>query len=85
MIRDQELLDQLLNTLSRFVRERLIPNKARLAEEDAVPAEIFAEMKDIGLFGLPIPVEYGGLGLTMESTPQVQQLVIARNMIRGVQ
>ncbi|WP_227367718.1 acyl-CoA dehydrogenase family protein [Halomonas sp. M20] len=66
MIRDQELLDQLLNTLSRFVRERLIPNEARLAEEDAVPPEILAEMKEMGLFGLSIPEEYGGLGLTME-------------------
>lgn len=66
MIRDQELLDQLLDTLTRFVRERLIPNEARLAEEDAVPAEILAEMKEMGVFGLSIPEEYGGLGLTME-------------------
>lgn len=66
MIRDQELLDQLLDTLSRFVRERLIPNEARLAEDDAVPAEILAEMKEMGVFGLSIPEEYGGLGLTME-------------------
>lgn len=66
MIRDQELLDQLLDTLSRFVRERLIPNEARLADEDAVPVEILAEMKEMGLFGLSIPEEFGGLGLTME-------------------
>ncbi|WP_136246616.1 acyl-CoA dehydrogenase family protein [Halomonas borealis] len=66
MIRDQELLDQLLDTLARFVRERLIPNEGRLAEEDAVPAEILAEMKEMGVFGLSIPEEYGGLGLTME-------------------
>lgn len=66
MIRDQELLDQLIDTLSRFVRERLIPNEARLAEEDAVPPEILTEMKEMGLFGLSIPEEYGGLGLTME-------------------
>lgn len=66
MIRDPELLDQLIATLSRFVRERLIPNEARLAEEDAVPAELLEEMKELGLFGLSIPEEYGGLGLTME-------------------
>lgn len=66
MIRDQELLDQLLDTLSRFVRERLIPNEARLAEDDAVPVEILEEMKGMGLFGLSIPEEFGGLGLTME-------------------
>ena len=66
MIRDQELLDQLLDTISRFVRERLIPNEARLAEDDAVPAEILEQMKEMGLFGLSIPEEFGGLGLTME-------------------
>lgn len=66
MIRDPELLNQLLDTISRFVRERLIPNEARLAEDDAVPAELLAEMKEMGLFGLSIPEEYGGLGLTME-------------------
>ena len=66
MIRDQELLDQLLDTISRFVRERLIPNEARLAEDDAVPAAILEQMKEMGLFGLSIPEEFGGLGLTME-------------------
>ena len=66
MIRDQETLNQLLDTISRFVRERLVPNEERIAEDDAIPAEIVAEMKQLGLFGLSIPEEYGGLGLTME-------------------
>ncbi len=66
MIRDQETLNQLLDTVSRFVRERLIPNEARVAEEDAIPEDILQEMKELGLFGLSIPEEYGGLGLTME-------------------
>ncbi len=66
MIRDQEILNQLLDTLSRFVRERLVPNEERIAEDDALPPEIIAEMKDLGLFGLSIPEEYGGLGLSME-------------------
>ncbi|ARJ65280.1 acyl-CoA dehydrogenase [Magnetospirillum sp. ME-1] len=66
MIRDQEILNQLLDTLSRFVRERLVPNEERIAEDDALPAEIVAEMKELGLFGLSIPEEYGGLGLSME-------------------
>jgi acyl-CoA dehydrogenase len=66
MIRDQDILNQLLDTLSRFVRERLAPNEERIAEDDSIPAEIVAEMKELGLFGLSIPEEYGGLGLTME-------------------
>jgi acyl-CoA dehydrogenase len=55
-----------MDNISRFVRERLVPNENRLAETDAVPEDILAEMKSLGLFGLCIPEEYGGLGLTME-------------------
>lgn len=66
MIRDENVLSQLLDTLGRFVRERLVPMEERVAEEDAIPPEIAAEMRNLGLFGLTIPEEYGGLGLTME-------------------
>ena len=66
MIRDQSMLDQLLDTLRRFVAERLVPNEARVASEDRVPAELVAEMRQLGLFGMSIPEEFGGLGLTME-------------------
>jgi acyl-CoA dehydrogenase len=66
MIRDQETLNQLVDTISRFVRERLVPNEERVAEEDRIPEDILQEMKELGLFGLSIPEEYGGLGLTME-------------------
>ena len=66
MIRDQETLNQLLDVIARFVRERLVPAENQLAEEARLPADILQEMKDLGLFGLTIPEDYGGLGLTME-------------------
>ncbi len=66
MIRDQETLNILLDTLSRFVRERLIPNESLVAEIDEIPTEIRDEMRELGLFGLSLPEEYGGMGLTME-------------------
>ena len=66
MIRDTETFAILLDTVRRFVRERLIPAEQALADTDAIPGEILKEMRDIGLFGLTIPREYGGLGLTME-------------------
>ena len=66
MIRDQAVLTQLLDTLRRFVAERLVPNEARTAEQDRVPPELISEMRALGLFGLAIPEEFGGLGLTME-------------------
>ena len=66
MIRDQETLNQLLALIERFVRERLVPAEDQLAEDETVPEAIVEEMKQLGLFGLTIPEEYGGLGLTME-------------------
>lgn len=68
---DQETLIQLLDTVRRFVRERLVPNEARIAEEDAIPAKIITEMRALGLFGLSIPEAHGGLGLTMSEEVQV--------------
>ena len=66
MALDQETLNQLLDTVSRFVRERLVPLEDKVAEDDAIPDEIREEMRALGLFGMSIPEEYGGLGLTME-------------------
>lgn len=66
MIRDRELLDALLDTLRRFVRERLIPAEQQVEADDAIPPALIDEMRGLGLFGLSIPQEYGGLGLTME-------------------
>ncbi|MBU3070164.1 acyl-CoA dehydrogenase family protein [Aestuariicella sp. G3-2] len=66
MIRDHETLNQLIDTLSRYVRDRLVPLESQVAEEDAIPDAVVEEMREMGLFGLTIPEEYGGLGLTME-------------------
>ena len=66
MIRDQEALNILLDSVRRFVRERCVPNEARVDAEDAIPPEIEQEMKQLGYFGWSIPEEFGGLGLTTE-------------------
>jgi acyl-CoA dehydrogenase len=71
MIRDRETLDLLLANIARFVRERLVPNEERVAESDEIPPDIVADMKAMGLFGLTIPEQYGGLALTMEEEVQV--------------
>lgn len=66
MALDPGTLSQLLDAIRRFVDERLIPAEAEVAEADAIPAPIVAEMRDLGLFGLTAPEDFGGLGLTME-------------------
>lgn len=62
---DAETFDALIDTVRRFVAERLRPLEAEVEEADAIPAHIVEEMKALGLFGLSIAEEYGGLGLTM--------------------
>jgi acyl-CoA dehydrogenase len=62
---DSDTLKQFLDTLDRFVRERLIPNEERVADDDKIPAELIQEIREMGLFGMAIPEEFGGLGLTM--------------------
>jgi acyl-CoA dehydrogenase len=65
MALDTETFDALIEMVQRFVSERLRPNEALVAESDDIPADLVAEMKDMGLFGLSIDPEYGGLGLSM--------------------
>lgn len=60
---DKDTLEQFLETIRRYVKERLIPAEAEVDATDKVPDAIVQEMKEMGLFGLTIPEEYGGLGL----------------------
>jgi len=70
-MRDQETITELLSAVRRFVNERLIPLEAKVSEDDAIPSDALAEMRALGLFGLSIPEEYGGLGLSMEDECRV--------------
>jgi acyl-CoA dehydrogenase len=65
MALDPETFDALIDMVRRFVAERLRPLEAQVEADDAIPAAIVAEMREMGLFGLSIAEEYGGLGLTM--------------------
>jgi len=71
MALDPETFDALLNGVRRFVAERLRPLEADVEAADAVPDAVVAEMRDMGLFGLSIAEDYGGLGLTMEEEARV--------------
>ncbi|BCW89811.1 Acyl-CoA dehydrogenase [Alphaproteobacteria bacterium SO-S41] len=66
MALDPETREQLISSVARFVRERLVPIEDQVSREDRIPDAIIQEMRELGLFGLSIPAEYGGLGLNME-------------------
>jgi acyl-CoA dehydrogenase len=65
MALDVETFEALIDGVRRFVSERLRPMEAAVAEADEIPDDLVAEMKALGLFGLSIDPEHGGLGLSM--------------------
>ncbi|EXG70372.1 acyl-CoA dehydrogenase, N-terminal domain protein [Acinetobacter baumannii 24812_10] len=71
MIRDEGMLEQLLSTIRDFVKNELIPRENEVVEKDKIPDDIVQQMRELGLFGLTIPEEYGGLGITMEEEVRV--------------
>lgn len=75
MALDGETFTRLLDTVGRFVDERLVPNEGRVDRDDRVPDEIVEEIKGIGLFGLTIPEAYGGLGLGMAEEARVAMVL----------
>jgi len=70
---DAETLEQFRDTIRRFVQERLVPAEETVAETGRIPDDIVAEMRGLGLFGLTVPEEYGGLGLT---SPEELEIMI---------
>jgi len=71
MALDPETFDALLDTIRRFVAERLRPLEAEVEAQDAIPDAVLAEMRHMGLYGLSIAEDYGGLGLTMAEEARV--------------
>jgi len=61
---EDDVFAQLVTAVDRFAKERLIPAERQVEEENEIPAEIVAEMKDMGLFGLSTPQEFGGIGVS---------------------
>src|SRR6516162_6880713 len=72
---DEETFQQLRGTIERFVNERLIPNEARVEEEDEIPEEIATEMRELGLFGLTAPIAYRGLGLNLPQEAEITMIL----------
>ena len=64
---DAETRAALIEQVRRFVTETCVPVEAQVGEEDAVPQRVIDEMKALGLFGIAVPEQYGGLDLDMET------------------
>ncbi|CAM3635578.1 Acryloyl-CoA reductase [Tsukamurella ocularis] len=58
--------EEYLERVRRFTDEELIPSEWEMAERGAVPEDLVTRMGDLGLFGMTLPREHGGLGWSME-------------------
>ncbi|MFC9763516.1 acyl-CoA dehydrogenase family protein [Rhodococcus jostii] len=61
---DDDFRDVLAHTRA-YVRNVVVPREQEIDETDAIPAEIRAAAKDMGLFGFAIPQQWGGLGMNL--------------------
>lgn len=57
-----EFQTEIISAVRHFVDKQIIPNAQELEHSDTYPQAIVDAMREMGLFGLMIPAEYGGLG-----------------------
>ena len=82
---DADTFEQFIDQLDRYVRERLIPAERETIETDRVPEVIVQEMREMGLFGLTVPEEYGGAGLnTSQYARVVRSMAYAAPAFRSI-
>ena len=62
---DADVFEQFIDQLQRYVRERLVPAEREIIDTDMIPDDILNEMRDMGLFGLTMPEEFGGAGMNV--------------------
>jgi len=72
---DADIFDQFIEQLRRYVRERLIPVEATVIENDSIPEDIVQEMREMGLFGLTTPEEFGGAGMNISQYAQTVKTI----------
>jgi alkylation response protein AidB-like acyl-CoA dehydrogenase len=60
-----EVQQEIIDTVRAFVDKEILPVATTLEHQDSYPAEIVDGMREMGLFGLMIPENYGGLGASL--------------------
>jgi acyl-CoA dehydrogenase len=91
---DSAVLEDVILSVRRFVREGVVPAEQQIEDDDEVPTSIRQAARDMGLFGFAIPEVYGGLGLGMHeearlvmelgyTTPALRSLFGTNNGIAG--
>src|SRR5438067_4991652 len=60
---DAELADELVDAVRTFVTKEVLPVASDYEHADEFPEPLVEQMREMGLFGVTIPPDYGGLGL----------------------
>ena len=63
----------LCDEVRRFVRAEVDPRSRWIEENDAIPEELLQKARELGLFGITIPVEYGGSGLDLAGKCAIEE------------
>ncbi|MBI3044251.1 MAG: acyl-CoA dehydrogenase family protein [Betaproteobacteria bacterium] len=63
----------LCEEVRRFIRKEVDPRSRWIEENDAIPEELLGAAREVGLFGLTIPEEYGGIGLDLAGKCAVEE------------
>ncbi len=70
---EKENVDMMVDSIRKFCATRV--DSAKIDEEHQIPDEVLRGMKELGLFGMTIPEEYGGLGLSNTAYARIMQEV----------
>ena len=74
-----EDLEMIRDQFRRYADDRVVPNAHQWhLNDELIPMEIIAELAELGVFGLTIPEEHGGLGLSKAS-----MVVVSEELSRG--
>jgi len=80
-----DIQEEILKTVRVFVDEKILPVATELEHKDEYPTEIVEGLKELGLFGLMIPEEYGGLGESLLTyTLAVEEIARGWMSVSGV-
>ncbi len=70
---------QLCDELRRFLLKEVDPRSRWIEENDAIPDDLFAKTRELGLFGLTIPEQYGGIGLDLAGKCAIEEVMGSTN------
>ncbi len=68
-------VQSLCDEIRRFLAKEVDPRALEIEESDAIPADLMQKARELGLFGLTIPEEYGGIGLDLAGKCAVEEVM----------